>query len=495
VSRVAAVGGLGIALLAGVLLLRATLLPSRQPSAVPAPPFAVDAGAVAQRLALAVRYRTVSHQDRAQLDPEEFRGLHRLLEATYPAAHAVLEREEVGDLSVLYTWPGRNPALRPVLLAAHQDVVPVDAESEAGWTHPPFTGVVADGVVWGRGTLDDKASMICLLEAVEHLAREGFQPERSVYLAFGHDEEVGGEDGAKRIAKLLASRGVALEWVMDEGGMVAAGFLQGIDTDVAVVGIAEKGSVSIVLEIEAPGGHSATPPAHTAIGDIAAAIVALERNPMPASIDGVTGLFLDYLAPELPFAARIVLANRWLFGPMVEFVFSRVSALDAMTRTTTAVTIFEAGTKENVLPLRARALANFRIHPSDTISGVADHVRRTIDDSRIQIQVDVRTPPRNPSLMSSVETDAFAQLQRTIAEVFPDAAAVPYLVLGGTDARHYQDLSPNVYRFLPYVLGREALQLAHGVDERISVENVGRAVRFYVRLIRGAAGSLSSPSA
>ncbi len=487
--RILAALALGLALLAGVVLLRAALLPSRQVEAAPAAALAVDSKALAERLALAIRFRTVSHQDRAKLDPREFRKLHRYLAAIYPAAHGALERETLADLSLLYTWPGRNPELRPVLLAAHQDVVPVEAESEADWTHPPFDGVVREGVVWGRGAMDNKASVICLLEAVERLVREGFQPERTVYLAFGHDEEVGGDEGAKRIAKLLASRGVALEWVIDEGGVIAADFPVGIETAVAVIGIAEKGSVSIVLEAEAPGGHSSTPPRHTAIGNLARAVAALERHPMPASIDGVTALFLDHLAPELPFRARIVASNRWLFGPALRYGFSRQPALDAMLRTTTAVTIFEGGVKENVLPKRARALVNFRIHQRDDIDAVVRHVRRTIDDERIRVHVDVRTAPRNPSVVSPVDSEAFAGLARTIREVFPGVAAVPYLVVGGTDARHYHAVSENVYRFGPYVFGRDALRLAHGTDERITAENLVGAVRFYARLIRNAAGA------
>ena len=486
--RILAASALGLALLAGVVLLRAAVLPSRQVEAAPAAALAVDSKALAERLALAIRFRTVSHQDGAKLDPRAFRELHGYLAAIYPAAHAALERETLAGLSLLYTWQGRNPELRPVLLAAHQDVVPVEAESEADWTHPPFDGVVREGVVWGRGAMDDKASMICLLEAVERLVREGFRPERTVYLAFGHDEEVGGDEGAKQIAKLLASRGVALEWVIDEGGVIAADVLPGIEGAVAVIGIAEKGSVSIILEVEAPGGHSSTPPRHTAIGDLASAVAALERHPMPASIDGVTALFLDYLAPELPFPARIVLANRWLFGPALRYGFSRQPALDAMLRTTTAVTIFEGGVKENVLPKRARAVANFRIHQKDTIDAVVRHVRRTIDDERIRLHVDVRTAPRNPSVVSPVDSEAFLGLARTIREVFPGVAAVPYLVLGGTDARHYHAVSENVYRFGPYVFGRDALRLAHGTDERITAENLVGAVRFYVRLIRNAAG-------
>jgi len=283
--------------------------------------------------------------------------------------------------------------------------------------------------------------------------------------------------------------------VIDEGGIIAADFLPGIEGAVAAIGIAEKGSVSVILEAEAPGGHSSTPPPHTAIGKLASAVAALERDPMPASLDGVTALFLDYLAPELSFPGRIVLANRWLFGPVLRYGFSREPALDAMLRTTTAVTIFEGGVKENMLPKRARAVANFRIHQRDSIDAVVRHVRRTIDDERIRLHVDVRTAPRNPSVVSPVDSEAFLGLARTIREVFPGVTAVPYLVVGGTDARHYHAVSENVYRFGPFVFRRDALWLAHGTDERITAENLVGAVRFYVRLLRNASGSGDEPSA
>jgi carboxypeptidase PM20D1 len=276
--------------------------------------------------------------------------------------------------------------------------------------------------------------------------------------------------------------------------VVAEGFLPGLPLQVAVVGIAEKGSLSIALDLEAEGGHSSTPPRHTAIGDLAAGVVALEENPMPAGIDGVVDVFLDRLAPELPFWARVVLANRWLFGPGLRVAFARVPPLDAMQRTTTAVTIFQAGVKENVLPARARAVANFRIHPRDSIETVTAHVRRSLDDERIRLQLGAGSPPRNPSPVSPVDGEAFATLERSVREVFPDAAVVPYLVVGGTDGRHYHLLTGGVYRLSPFVLGREALRLVHGTDERISAENLVRGVRFFERLLRNGAGAASAPA-
>ena len=456
-KRLAAWGGFALLALGVVLVARAALLPSHQLEVEPAPRIDVDTAALARRLAGGLRFQTISHQDRGRLDAAAFLGFHRYLAESYPAAHAALERETVSAYSRLYTWKGRDPALPAVLLLAHHDVVPVEAGTADEWQQPPFSGVIADGFVWGRGAMDDKGSIFCLFEAVEALLVEGFRPERDVYLAFGHDEEVGGDDGAVRIAERLASRGVEVEYVLDEGGIIAQDFVPGAELPVAVIGIAEKGSVSIALEIEAPGGHSSIPPRHTAIGELAAAVGALERHPIPGGVDRTTALFFDRLAPELPFGARLVLANRWLFGPLLEPVLSRVPAMNAMLRTTTAVTIFEGGVKENVLPSRARAVANFRIRPGDTIESVAEHVRTTIDDERIQLQVGVRSQPRNPSSVSRIDSEAYTHLAQTIREVFPGTAVVPYLVLGGTDARHYEGLSDSVYHFGPYIYGRDSM--------------------------------------
>jgi carboxypeptidase PM20D1 len=488
VKRAAAAAGIALALLLAALLGRAAMLRSRQLEVPPAPPIEVDADAVARHLALVIRQETVSRQDRNAAARTPLRRLHGVLRTLYGETHRALRLERVNDLSLLYTWEGRDPSLRPVLFAAHLDVVPIDAADEAGWTHPPFAGVVEDGAVWGRGAIDDKGSVVCLLEAVELLLAEGFQPERDVLLAFGHDEELGGDEGALRMAELLARRGVELEWVVDEGGFVGADLLPQMGGSLAAIGVAEKGSVSVALELKAPGGHSSMPPPQTAIGEVAAALVALERHPMPAGIDGVTAQFLDHLAPELPFPARMVLANRWFFGPLLGYGFSRVPELDAFQRTTTAVTMFEAGVKENVLPTRARAVVNFRIHPRDRVETVAEHVRRTIDDERIEVQVGLRTPTREPSAVSPSDSDAFRSLARAVRSVFPSARVVPYLVVGGTDSRHYEPLSPNVFRFYPFELGRETARLIHGTDEHISVENLARGVRFYVQLLREAAG-------
>lgn len=491
--RLGRVVGLGVALIVLLVVVRASWLRSSPVEAPPAGALEVNESRIGRKLAAAIRFKTISHQDPSQFDTEAFGGFREFLQLTWPAAHATLKLERVSQLSLLYTWPGLNPQLAPILFAAHQDVVPVDEGSLADWTHPPYGGVIEDGVVWGRGTLDDKANVVVMLDAVERLVREGFQPERTVYLAFGHDEEVGGPKGAVAIASLLEARGVRLEMVLDEGGIVVQGFLAGIDKPIALVGIAEKGSVSIALDVESKGGHSSTPPRHTAIGQLAAAVVALESDPMPVHRGGVSGGLLDGITPELPFYARLVLANRWIFGPVLNIVFEGVPALDAMFRTTTAVTIIDGGVKENVLPIRARAIANFRIHPEDSVDSVVAHVRRVVGPN-VKLEVGVRSKPREPSPVSPVDSDAYRILDRSIRSVYPEAAVVPYLVVGGTDARHYYRVCDNVYRFSPFLLGSDAMTLVHGTNERLSAENLVRGVRFYARLLQDIAGVAQASS-
>jgi carboxypeptidase PM20D1 len=482
VKRIAAWAGLALALLLAVLLIRTAGLASRRTAIAAIPPAAVDEDGVARRLAGAVRFRTVSTEDRNAFDPAPFEALHAYLARSYPRLHAALGREIVGGASLLYTWKGRQPELPALLLLAHQDVVPVESGTDTNWAHPPFEGAIASGYVWGRGTADDKGNLIAILEAIEGLLAQGFAPERTLLLGFGHDEEVGGE-GAQAIAALLATRKTRVESVLDEGGAIVQGAVPGVASPLAMVGVAEKGSVAIDLSIEIEGGHSSTPPRHTAIGILAAALTRLEASPMPGRIAGPTRGMAEHLAPELGLPFRVVLANLWLFGPLLELAMSSRPPLDALLRTTTAVTIVDGGVKENVLPARASAVANFRILPGDTIDDVVEHVRRTVGDDRIRIEAGVRNTPRNPTPEAPVDDPSFERLAQTVGEIFPGVPAVPFLVLGGTDARHYAELTPRLYRLSPFRFELGDLKRVHGTDERLALATLADAVRFYRRLI------------
>jgi carboxypeptidase PM20D1 len=479
--------GVVLALLVAVVLARTAMVESKQVRAEPVTDLAVDARAAAERLAGAIRFPTISHEDAARVEDAAFHGLHRYLEQSFPRVHSTLTREVMAGYSLLYTWPGTNSQLPPILLMSHTDVVPVEPGTEKAWTHPPFSGRIVGGHVWGRGAMDDKAGVMGILEAVELLLGRGFRPERTVYLAFGHDEEVGGSKGAAALAAVLERRGVRPDFILDEGGLIAEGIVPGVESPVAMISTAEKGYVSVELVAVAEGGHSSMPPRTTAIGKLAAAVRRLEENPMPARIDGATRRSFEYLAPEMPFGPRLFLANLWLFGPLAERQLGADPASNARIRTTTAATVFQGGIKENVLPSRARAVVNFRILPGDTIEGVLRHVRETVGP---EIKVAVTGSfPTEPSPESDVRSPEFGLLQRTIAQVFPGMLVAPNLLSGGTDTKHYRKLTRNVYRFVPVRVLEKDLARIHGTNERIRVESYGEAVRFYAQLLRNGAGA------
>ena len=483
---------IGAAVLVLVLVLTAVVLErtftfrSRQPAAAPVAVEPLDTAALAQRLAGALRFKTVSYQDSTQFDAREFNGFQAYLRATFPRVHAALKLEKVNGYGLLYEWTGSDPNLPPIILLAHQDVVPVEPGTESRWTEPPFEGRIAGGYVWGRGALDDKGSLVGILEAVEHLIAAEAKPRRTVYLAFGYDEEVGGRRGAARIAELLASRNVHPELVLDEGGALTTGLVTGISAPVAVIGIAEKGYVTVSLTAQAEGGHSSMPPDETAVGMLAAGITRLEHRQMPRAIRGPTAAMFDYLGPEMPYGPRLVMANRWLLGGILAGKFGATPQGNAMLRTTTAPTVLQAGIKENVLPSSARALVNFRILPGDSVQGVVEHVRQAVRDSRISVQP-LQETMTNPSGVASVDGEPFLLLARTIRQVVPEAVVTPWLVVGGTDSRHYARLTPNVLRFVGAAIGRDDLRRVHGTDERVGVQAYATAVRVYLQLLKNAA--------
>jgi carboxypeptidase PM20D1 len=453
----------------------------------PAPQLAVPGGA-AERLARSLRIATISSDSTAEFDREAFAEFHGYLERAFPRVHSHLQREKVAEHSLLYTWQGTDPLLKPILLVGHMDVVPVEPGSESKWQYEPFGGRIADGHVWGRGAIDNKSTVIGTLEAVEMLITEGFRPARTVYLAYGHDEEVGGRAGAREIAALLKNRDVELEMVLDEGGVIGEGVLPGVSAPIALVGIAEKGFVSVELSVRTTGGHSSLPPAHTAVGIVSAAVAKLERYQMPARLEGPTRVMFEQIGPRFPYPQRAIFANLWITRPMVLRRLASTPTTNAMVRTTTAPTMFQSGTKDNVLPSYARAVINFRILPGDSIADVVEHVRRTIDDDRVQINIGGRFTAE-PSTVSSTDSQSFRTLERSIRSVTPDVVVAPYLVVVVTDARYYAGLSRNVFRFLPLRLTSRDLDRMHGTNERIGIPEYHTAIRTYRELLINSAGS------
>jgi carboxypeptidase PM20D1 len=472
-----------VVLLALVLVGNTLRQGSRQLAVPPVPPLAVDEAGVAQAMAAAVRAKTVS----GLLDPvgtaAEFDTLDALLKSRYPLVHEKLTREVVGSHSLLLTWKGSDAKALPVALLAHQDVVPIAPGTETLWKKPPFAGVVEEGHVWGRGTLDNKSNLITQLEALELLLKAGVSPKRTVYFVYGHDEEVGGGRGAVPIVALLKERGVRLAWVLDEGLAVTEGVMPGVAQPVALIGLAEKGSVSLKLTATAAPGHSSMPPGPggSAIGMLTQALARLDQTPLPGGIQGAAAELFAAVAPELPFGQRLALSNLWLTRPLVERMLAKGASTNAMMRTTTAMTILNAGIKENVLPGQAEAVVNFRILPGDTIDSVQAFVKQTIADERIQVAP--LGVGFNPSRLSTSQSDAFKLVERTVREVFPDAIVAPGLMLAGSDARHFDGISDASFRFMPIRFNTEDLKRVHGTDERIATRQLVDMVRFYHRLL------------
>jgi carboxypeptidase PM20D1 len=460
---------------------------SRQIDVPALAPIAVDEQAAAESLAAAVRAKTVSSHEDAALNADQFELLQAHLRSRYPLLHATLKREVVGGLSLLYTWTGTDPAAKPILLMAHQDVVPIAPGTEKDWLAEPFAGTIKDGFVWGRGAWDDKVNLISQMEAVEMLIASGFQPKRTVYLAYGADEEVGGLRGAKAIAALLAERKVKLDFILDEGLLITEGVLPGLKPPGAVVGIAEKGYLSVGLHAQATPGHSSIPPAAgtSAIAMMSAALTRLDEHQFPAKIEGVAREMFESVAPEMNAVNRVALSNLWLFGPIVKKQLEAGASTNAMLRTTTALTIVNAGNKENVLPGRADATVNFRLLPGTTRDDVMAHVKQTVADDRVSAE---RLPGSSePSKVASTDSASYRLIERTIRELFPDTIVAPGLMVGGTDSQHFADVSDHIYKFSPVRAKPEDLPRFHGTNERITIANLAELIRFYHRLVQQAA--------
>lgn len=465
-----------------VLLVNTFWLKSHQLTNVPpAAPIEISDSAV-QHLAGAIRIPTVSYTDYTLTDTTQFDKFLTYVRATFPLVHQRLKHEILNQYGLLYEWKGKNPALKPVLLMGHYDVVPVIQGTQRMWKRPPFAGIIEGGYLYGRGTLDDKTTVIGLLESVEYLLRTNFQPERTMLLAFGQDEETSGQRGAQTIAAALKQRGVSLEYVLDEGGIIKTDGVSGLTKPVALIGITEKGYLSLELTAVGKGGHSSMPPDQTSIGVVAEAVNKLERNPFPARLDGGIDQLLNYLASEVSFGQRIVLANQWLFGPIIKQQIAQTTSGNASIRTTTAPTIFRAGAKDNVLPIDATATVNFRLLPGDTVESVIERVRQVVENDSIQINI--LGKGNNPSTVSDPESPAFLKIHRTIKSIFPNVVVAPYVVLGGTDSKYYSGLTTAIYRFSPMPLNDAETGTIHGTNERIGIKDYQNMIQFYVALIR-----------
>lgn len=485
-KRILLLGGLVLLALVAILAIRTAVLTGSGNAhrldvrTLPAAP-RFDLDLAARHLGEAVRFRTVSHQDPAEDEGAEWDRLHEWLAASYPLAHGKLTREIIDGRTLLYTWPGRSQALAPVVLMAHQDVVPVAPGSESDWHHAPFGGELADGAIWGRGAVDDKGSLVSIFEALEALARSGFVPDRTLILVSGANEEVHGS-GARAAAAALIKRGVHAEFVLDEGLIVLARHPV-TGGPVALVGVAEKGYATLSLTARAAGGHSSMPPPSSAVGTLALALGRMSRAEAPPTLVGPTREMLETLAPIAPLASRVAIANEWLLGPVLIDRIRATPAGAAMLHTTMAFTMLSASPKENVLPERATATINFRLMPGDASSAVLERTRAAVAD--LPVEAAFVGAPLEASAVSATTSRGWSLIATLAADVVKSPVA-PALMIGGTDARALQPVASDVYRFQPIELADGELAMLHGTDERMTTVNLARAITFYARLIEAA---------
>jgi len=439
----------------------------------------------AENLGQSIRFRTVSQQDTSKIDYSQFEQLHQFLRATYPRVFAQLQVEQINQYSLLLRWAGSDTGSAsqelPILFAAHMDVVPIEPGTEGDWTHPAFDGVVADGKIYGRGTLDDKVGMIGLLEAAEQLLEQGFSPRRSVVFAFGHDEEIGGNAGAAAIAKRLRELNLHFEWMVDEGGLLLSDYPLVKDKPVALINVAEKSYFTLTLVATGDGGHSSTPPAVSTIGRLSAALSRVEQNPFPSRLVGPVKAMLEAIGPHTGQPTEFVFSHLWFTGPIVEYQMSKDRLTNAYVRTTTALTMFNAGVKENVVPQRAEAKINFRLLPGDTPDYVVETIRGIVDDENIEISYD---PWSAAAPVADYAGSGYAVIKGATEAVYPDAVVIPSLLSGATDTRHYIDLVDNIYRFHGMLLATSQAKGVHGTDEYIGVESFEASIKIAKQMIQ-----------
>ncbi|MGO4597649.1 M20/M25/M40 family metallo-hydrolase [Terrabacter sp. 2RAF25] len=433
--------------------------------------------AAVEALRALIRIPTVSDWDAEKEDRSAFDTLLTELRQRFPRLHDVCEVSRICGDALLVRWPGRTREA-PVVLMAHLDVVPVDDPSV--WSHPPFSGELVDGFIWGRGALDCKGSLVATCAAVEGLIDDGVVPGRDVWLSFGCNEEVSGR-AAKDAVALLRERGVEPWFVIDEGGAIVRGALPGVDAPMAVIGVSEKGTVDVELVARGDGGHASAPRRMGATARLARAILRLERKPFPSHLPDATVEMLVRAGAHarMPYAA--VFGNARLLRPLLCRVLPRLGhETAALTRTTVAVTQLTGSPGANVIAATARAHVNMRVMVGETVDGAIERVRRTVKDPQVEVSL---VSGDEPSPVSPADDTAYALLESTLTDVFPGTVAVPYVMLAATDSRHFHRVWPRVYRFTPFRMTAGQRASIHGVDERIGVADLIDGIAWYRRLI------------
>jgi carboxypeptidase PM20D1 len=465
--------GLALVLLIAVLLFNTFTFTSKQITVDPITKVEVSDEAIS-RFQGAIKFSTISHNEVEKFDSIPFIELHNYIAESFPLVDSLLVKRKFG-YTLLYEWTGTDNSAQPIVFMSHMDVVPVDMVSIEDWDGAPFSGELKNGKIYGRGTMDDKVTMMATLEAVEMHLAAGTKPKQTIYLSFGHDEEIGGEQGALKVAEWMKANGIKPSFVMDEGGFIADGSLAGLEKDMAVINVAEKGFVSYKITVRTGGGHSSSPPKDNTVGSLATAITKLEKNQFKTRMVSPVDQNIRYLGPEMPFLQKMLFANTWLTGGLL---------LDQMgIRTSTAPTIIGGGVKDNVIPTEAFVVVNFRILQGESSTDVYNHIIETIDDDRFSVELYEGANANEPSAVAEIRSDGYNIIEKTIKQITNDAIVVPGLIGGGTDAKHFIGVADNTYRFFPMRISPSNMTGFHGTNEHMEVENYKEIIQFVHQMI------------
>ena len=465
-----------VAVFLAVILIRTLRFTPHHEEEVPAAPVTLNEEKIVDDMCAMIRCRTVSNRDEQLVDWDQFTSFQDLLAQRFPLIHEKATLHKIGKTGLLYHLKGESAAA-PSVCMSHYDVVPVE---EDGWTRPAFDGIVEDGVIWGRGTLDTKGTLCGVMEALEQLLSGGYTPKNDLYLSFSGQEEVDGPC-CRDIVAYLDAQGIRPALVVDEGGAVVDHVFPGVDGQCALIGIAEKGNVSMDFTLLSQGGHASTPPPHTILGQLSQAAVDIEHHPFPRRLTRPVAEMFDTLGRHSSFLYRMIFANLWCFEPVLDLICRKSGGeLNAMMRTTVAVTRMEGSKAYNVLPPSASMGINVRLMGGDTMESAQAYLRKVIANDKISIRV---VDGGDPSAVSETSGPAWETLKRAIRQTWPEALVAPYLMMAGSDSRNYCAISDHVYRFSAMHLSKEERGMIHGHDERVPVKTLLRTVEFYLRLL------------
>ena len=468
--------GLIVAFLAVLLIRMALFRPKVQP-AISEETVEFDADAAVEALAELVKCKTVSYSDHSLEDDGEFEKLIGKLPALYPNVFAACSLTRLPDRALLFRWPGKS-GKNPSVLMAHYDVVPAD---EAKWEKPPFAAVIEDGVMWGRGTLDTKVTVNGVLSAANHLIGRGFVPEQDMFFAFSGGEEVN-DKGAPNIVDWFEKNGIEPAMVVDEGGAVVENVFPGVKAPCGLIGIGEKGMINAQFRTASSGGHASAPKPHTPVGILSAACKKVEEHPFKMHLTKPAAGMFDTLGRHSTFLYRLIFANLWCFGWVLDLMAKASGGeMNALLRTTVAFTQMEGSNARNVIPTEARMVANMRLNPADSVESALDYLRKTVGDDQVEITA---LESFEPSRVSQTTCEAWDKVAAAVAETWRGCIVSPYLMVQCSDSRHYGRISDKVYRFSAMDLSAAERATIHGNNEKIRLETVGKAVEFYIRLMK-----------